>query len=74
MIKITFMILILFMSINSYAKEDKGTETGYNIPRYVSLKSDNVNLRIGPSKNYPIILKYQMMKYLIKKLNILKIS
>ena len=28
------------------------------LPRFVSLKSDDVNLRVGPSMNYPIELKY----------------
>lgn len=30
----------------------KGTATGLPIPRYVSLKSDRVNLREGPSKDH----------------------
>ena len=32
--------------------------TGYKIPRFVSLKSNEVNLRVGPSFNYPIKIKY----------------
>ena len=35
-----------------------GKETGLEIPRYVSLKSDDANIRVGPSKNYPIEIKY----------------
>lgn len=30
----------------------KGTVTGLQVPRYVSLKSDRVNLREGPSKDH----------------------
>ena len=44
------------MSMSLHSKT--GFETGLEIPRFVSLKSNNVNLRVGPSTNYPIILKY----------------
>ncbi len=37
---------------------EKGSVTGLEIPRFVSLKLNDVNLRIGPSTNYPIMLKY----------------
>ena len=42
--------------LNLYAK--KGTVTNLELPRFVSLKSNDVNLRVGPSINYPIELKY----------------
>src|SRR5256885_16687324 len=29
-------------------------EAGQNLPRFVSLRSDQVNLRVGPGENYPI--------------------
>jgi SH3-like domain-containing protein len=29
-------------------------ETGPKLPRFVSLRSDQVNLRVGPGENYPI--------------------
>ncbi len=54
------ILLVLFFCLlnnNSYSNEI-GQVTGYKIPRFVSLKSDDVNLRIGSSTNYPIILKY----------------
>ena len=35
-----------------------GKETGLKLPRYVSLKSNDSNLRVGSSKNYPIKLRY----------------
>ena len=59
-IVIKSILLVLFFSLlhnNSYSNEI-GQVTGYKIPRFVSLKSDEVNLRIGSSTNYPIILKY----------------
>src|SRR6201993_5661475 len=29
-------------------------DTGKKLPRFVSLRSDQVNLRVGPGENYPI--------------------
>ena len=55
-IKIIILILFLFISLNNYAKT--GSVTGFELPRFVSLKSNDVNLRVGPSVNYPIKLKY----------------
>ena len=52
---LTFVILIYFFPANS---QSLGQSTGLKIPRYVSLKSNDSNIRIGSSKNYPIILKY----------------
>ena len=54
--KIVTIIIFLISSLNLYAKT--GSVTGLKIPRFVSLKSDDVNLRVGPSTNYPITLKY----------------
>ncbi len=52
----TFLVLFFCVSFNLFAKT--GSVTGLEIPRFVSLKSNDVNLRIGPSTNYPIRLKY----------------
>ena len=57
MIKIFIICLILFYTSFTSA-ETLGNETGLKIPRFVSLKSDNSNLRVGPSENYPVKLKY----------------
>ena len=46
-----------------------GKETGLEIPRYVSLKSDDANIRVGPSKNYPIQIKYIKKNYPLKVLD-----
>ena len=54
-----FKIILIFtflISLDLYAQ--KGVVTGYDIPRFVSLKSDKINLRVGPSINYPINLTY----------------
>ena len=57
MIKIFFVYFFYFASFNLHAV-DTGSETGFKIPRFVSLKSNDVNLRKGSSTNYPIVLKY----------------
>ena len=57
MIKIFFMYIITNIFIFANA-QNIGSETGFKIPRFISLKSNEVNLRIGSSLNYPIILQY----------------
>jgi len=54
------ILLVLFFCLlhNTSHSNEIGQVTKYKIPRFVSLKSDDVNLRIGSSTNYPIILKY----------------
>ena len=59
---IVIFISTLIFCCNLYSK-DFGTVTGFKIPRFVSLKSNDVNLRIGSSTNYPIILKYIKKNY-----------
>tara|TARA_B100001059_G_scaffold164171_1_gene163696 strand:+ start:43 stop:591 length:549 start_codon:yes stop_codon:yes gene_type:complete len=50
------LIFLLCFSFNLYGKT--GSVTGLDIPRFVSLKSNDANIRVGPSVNYPIKLKY----------------
>ena len=54
------ILLVLFFCLfnNTSYSNEIGQVTGYKIPRFVALKSDEVNVRIGSSTNYPIILKY----------------
>ena len=54
--KIISLILFFLLSFSLNAKT--GSVTGLEIPRVVSLKSNEVNLRVGPSTNYPIELTY----------------
>ena len=68
----SMQIIIAFISIIifSYSSTaDIGKETGLEIPRYVSLKSDDANIRVGPSKNYPIAIKYIKKNYPLKVLD-----
>ena len=48
--------LFTVLCFDIYAKQ--GPVTNLQLPRFVSLKSNDVNLRVGPSVNYPIELKY----------------
>ena len=69
--KISMQIVIAFISIiifSQVSNADIGKETGLEIPRYVSLKSDDANIRVGPSKNYPIEIKYIVKNYPLKVL------
>jgi SH3-like domain-containing protein len=43
---------LLFTPVAALAQAQVGQSTGLPIPRYVSLKSDRVNLREGPSKDH----------------------
>ncbi len=38
---------------------DVGSNTGLHLPRYASLKSDDVNMRVGPAERYPVIWTYK---------------
>ncbi len=62
--KILFVLFILLYSNINFAS--KGPITGLDLPRFVSLKSDDSNVRVGPSKNYPILRKYIVKNYPLK--------
>ena len=67
--KISMKIIIALITILSFTKYSEakiGEETGLEIPRYVSLKSNDANIRVGPSKNYPIVIKYINKNYPLK--------
>ena len=54
------VFIIFLLSINSFSlyAQNVGTETSLKLPRYVTLKSNDSNLRVGSNINYPIKLKY----------------
>jgi len=58
-VRYILIILIIFFTFNIQAQQ-KGAVTGFDLPRFVSTKSNDINLRIGPSKNYPIVLTYKI--------------
>tara|TARA_B100001121_G_C18475461_1_gene519952 strand:- start:166 stop:753 length:588 start_codon:yes stop_codon:yes gene_type:complete len=59
----TLISIIIFTQV---CNADIGKETGLEIPRYVSLKSNDANIRVGPSMNYPIEIKYITKNYPLK--------
>jgi SH3-like domain-containing protein len=38
---------------------DEGTVTHLHLPRYVCLRSDDVNMRSGPGERYPVLWQYK---------------
>ena len=52
-------ILLTLLSGAAAQAQQLGTATGLPIPRYVSLKSDRVNLREGPSKDHQTAWVFQ---------------
>ena len=63
---IVLFITIIIFTQNTFA--EIGKETGLEIPRYVSLKNNDANIRVGPSKKYPIVLKYTKKNFPLKVL------
>ena len=61
---VIFLFLVTLCSF-SYAVEI-GKVSGKPIPRFVSLKSSEVNLRKGPNVKYPIVWTYQRKGYPMK--------
>ena len=64
-----FIVFISIMIFSQVCNAEIGKETGLEIPRYVSLKSDDANIRVGPSMNYPIEIKYIIKNYPLKVLD-----
>ncbi len=55
-----FICLVLFAApIATFADEAIFNNSGLPIPRFVSLKSNEVNVRVGPGTRYPIRWVYQ---------------
>ena len=66
--KILVPLFLLFLTITtSYSiAESLGQSTGYKLPRFVSTKSDESNLRIGANIDYPILLTYKVKNFPLK--------
>jgi SH3-like domain-containing protein len=54
-----FFGFFLCLAPGAWAQQALGSATGLPVPRYVSLKSDHVNLREGPSKDHATKWIYQ---------------
>jgi SH3-like domain-containing protein len=59
--KHAFAILMLLAASASHAEVEPSilNPSGLPVPRYVSLKYDEVNVRVGPGKRYPIHYVYK---------------
>ena len=53
------LVAVSALAIEIAHADQLGSASGLPIPRYVSLKSDRVNLREGPSKDHPTIWVFQ---------------
>jgi len=51
------------------AAADPVSETGLPLPRFASLKSDEVNMRAGPGQKYPVKWTYRREDYPVKIIN-----
>lgn len=56
---VEFVLLLLLVSFPVNCMADVGSETGYPVPRFVSLRSDLVNVRRGPSTEHKIDWVYR---------------
>jgi SH3-like domain-containing protein len=45
---------------------DQGQVTGLHIPRYASLKTDDINMRSGPGGRYPVLWTYKRRELPVK--------
>ena len=58
------VLIILFIIFFSSTKSTLiAKETNLTIPRFVSLKSNDSNLRVGPNEDYPKILNYKVANF-----------
>lgn len=59
----SFIVCCVFNITAGFCADGKGSVTNLPLPRFVSLKANEVNLRSGPSSNYPIKLNYRCKNY-----------
>lgn len=54
--RLVLSVLIIFASFPAFAQEEETAfrSTGYPLPRFVSLRSDQVYVRSGPGQKYPV--------------------
>jgi SH3-like domain-containing protein len=48
------LVLLMALALSVPLAAAAENEPGQKLPRFVSLRSDQVNLRVGPGENYPI--------------------
>ena len=52
------LLLLILLSPPAFAEEDKD-DTKLPVPRFVSLRSEEVNMRVGPGTRYSIVWVYR---------------
>jgi len=64
----TFGIFLLALSflLPRFSMADLGRETGLEVPRFVSLSSNKINVRAGPGRRYPIKWIFQRQNLPVK--------
>lgn len=62
-IKISSIVTILSSTVHAEEHMQRGQVTGLSIPRFVSLKSSESNLRKGPNVKYPIVWTFHQKGY-----------
>ena len=55
---VVVLMLVALASAPTHAAEQAGTVSGLPVPRFVSLKSDKVNVRAGPTKDQDVAWVY----------------
>lgn len=63
---LALVILLAAPLANAAVEPSILNPSGLPIPRYVSLKSDDINVRVGPGKRYPIRYVYKRMQLPVK--------
>lgn len=51
---VAFILVASILALGAFAVEGIGSETSLPVPRFVSLRSNEVNLRAGPGTTYPV--------------------
>lgn len=54
LVVLTALLALPLRHVNAQESLDVGRSTGLPVPRFVSLKRNEVNVRFGPGKQYPI--------------------
>jgi len=63
------ILIILILEVYAFPSEKVGTVTVLPIPRFVMLKSKDVNMRYGPGINYPLKMNYKCYHLPLKVLS-----
>jgi SH3-like domain-containing protein len=62
----SIVLMSLFVFRSSVGIADLGRETGLQVPRFVSLSSNKINVRAGPGMRYPIKWIFQRKNLPVK--------